>query len=57
MGWAAPTDKEPPGLVVGALGAVGELRVVGVAPLRVDRETRAVVMHLIDELRTGRARR
>ena len=52
MGWAASTDKEPAGLVRGAPGAVGELRVVGVAPLNVDRGSRAVVAHLIDELRT-----
>jgi ATP-dependent DNA ligase len=38
--------------VVGAPGAVGELRAVGVAPLHVDRETRGVVMALVDELRT-----
>jgi ATP-dependent DNA ligase len=31
---------------------VGELRVVGVAPLHVDRQTRAAVIALIDELRT-----
>jgi hypothetical protein len=53
-GWAASTDKEPAGLVVGAPGAVGELRVVGVALLHVDREARANVMALIDELRTVR---
>ena len=54
MGWGAPTDKEPAGLVVGALGAVGELRVIGVAPLNVDRETRIAVMGLIDGLRSER---
>jgi bifunctional non-homologous end joining protein LigD len=54
MGWAASTDKERAGLVVGAPGAVGELRVVGVAPLHVDRETRAAVMALIGDLRTDR---
>jgi hypothetical protein len=54
MGWAASTDKEPSGLVLGAPGAVGEVRVIGVAPLNVDRGTRAVVMRLIDELRTDR---
>jgi bifunctional non-homologous end joining protein LigD len=54
MGWAAPTDREPAGLVVGALGTVGELRVAGVAALNVDRETRATVMALIDGLRTDR---
>jgi bifunctional non-homologous end joining protein LigD len=54
MGWAAATEREPGGLVVGAPGAVGELRVAGVAVLSVDRETRAMVMALIDQLRTGR---
>jgi bifunctional non-homologous end joining protein LigD len=54
MGWAASTDKEPAGLVVGAAGAVGEFRVVGVAPLHVDGETRAAVMALIGDLRTDR---
>ena len=52
VGWAASTAKEPGGLVLGAPGAVGELRVVGVAPLNVDRDTRAIVMGLIDGLRT-----
>jgi len=33
VGWAAWTAKEPGGLVLGAPGAVGEMRVVGVAPL------------------------
>jgi len=55
IGWAASTDKEPAGLVIGAPGAIGELRVVGVAPLNVDREARAIVMALIDSLRTERA--
>ncbi len=54
MGWAASTDKEPSGLVIGAPGAIGELRVVGVAPLHVDRETRRAVMCLIDDLRSER---
>ena len=36
VGWAASTAKEPGGLVLGAPGAVGEMRVVGVAPLHVD---------------------
>jgi bifunctional non-homologous end joining protein LigD len=54
MGWAASTDKEPAGLVLGAPGAVGEMRVIGVAPLNVDRESRQVAMRLIDELRTDR---
>jgi bifunctional non-homologous end joining protein LigD len=54
MGWAESTDKDPAGLVLGAPGAIGELRVVGVAPLNVDRETRQVVMGLIDSLRTHR---
>jgi bifunctional non-homologous end joining protein LigD len=54
MGWAASTDKEPAGLVVGAPGAIGELRVVGVAPVHADRETRDVVMRLIDGLRIDR---
>jgi bifunctional non-homologous end joining protein LigD len=54
MGWAASTDKEPAGVVLGARGAVGELRVCGVAPLNVDQDTRAVVMRLVDELRTDR---
>jgi hypothetical protein len=40
--------------LVGALGAVGELRVAGVAALNVDRDTRATVMGLIDGLRTDR---
>jgi len=53
VGWAASTAKEPGGLVLGAPGAVGEMRVVGVAPLNVDRETRAIVMGLVDGLRTG----
>jgi bifunctional non-homologous end joining protein LigD len=52
MSWAAPTDREPAGLVVGAPGAVGELRVAGVATLNVDRETRATAMALIDGLRS-----
>jgi hypothetical protein len=39
-------------MVIGAPGAVGELRVAGVAALNVDRETRAGVMALIDGLRT-----
>jgi len=54
MGWAASTDKEAAGVVVGAPGAVGELRVVGVAPLNVDRETRAIVMAKIEGLRSER---
>jgi hypothetical protein len=41
-------------LVVGAPGAVGELRVAGVAALNVDRDSRATVMGLIDEHRTAR---
>jgi hypothetical protein len=53
MGWAASTDREPAGLVVGAPGAVGELRAAGVAALNVDRDTRATVMALIDGLRTN----
>ena len=52
VGWAASTQKEPAGLVLGAPGAVGEMRVVGVAPLNVDHDTRAIVMGLIDGLRT-----
>jgi bifunctional non-homologous end joining protein LigD len=52
MGWAPPTSREPAGLVVGAPGAVGELRVAGIAALNVDRETRARVMTLIHERRT-----
>jgi len=51
VGWAAAADKGPAGLVLGAPGAVGELRVIGVAPHLVDRETRQVVMALIDGLR------
>jgi hypothetical protein len=43
MGWAASTDEEPAGLVVGAPGAIGALRVVGVALLQVDCQTRQVV--------------
>jgi hypothetical protein len=54
MGWAAPTDREAAGLVVGAPGAVGEPRVGGVAALNVDREMRATVMALIDGMRTNR---
>ena len=54
MGWAASTDREPAGLVVGAPGAVGELRDTGVAALNVDRETRTTVLALIDGLRTDR---
>jgi bifunctional non-homologous end joining protein LigD len=54
MGWAPSTDREPAGLVVGAPGAVGELRAAGVAVLNVDRETRATVMALIDGLGTGK---
>jgi hypothetical protein len=54
MGWAAATDRAPAGLVVGAPGAVGELRVAGVAALTVDRATRATVMDLIDGVRTDR---
>ena len=54
MGWAPSTDREPAGLVVGAPGAVGELRVACVAALNVDRDTRASVMALIDGLRTDR---
>jgi hypothetical protein len=54
MGWAASTGREPGGLVVGAAGAIGELRIAGVASLNVDRETRATVMALIDGLRTDR---
>ena len=54
MGWAASTDREPAGLVVGAPGAIGELRVAGVAALNVDRDARASVRALIDGLRTDR---
>jgi len=53
LGWAASTAKQPGGLVLGAPGAVGEMRVVGVAPLNVDRDTRAIVVGLIAGLRTG----
>jgi bifunctional non-homologous end joining protein LigD len=52
MGWAPSTTREPAGLVVGAPGAVGELRVAGIATLNVDRQTRATVVGLIDGLRT-----
>jgi bifunctional non-homologous end joining protein LigD len=52
VGWAASTAKEPGGLVLGAPGAVGEMRIVGVAPLNVDHETRAIVMGLVNGLRT-----
>jgi len=55
MGWASATDREPGGLVVGAPGAVGELRVAGVATLNVDRASRSTVMTLIDDMRTDRA--
>jgi hypothetical protein len=41
-------------LVVAAPGAVGELRVAGVAAFNVDRDVRATVMALIDGLRTDR---
>jgi hypothetical protein len=37
-------------------GSVGELRVVGVAPLHVDRESRKVAMAIIDGLRRSRCR-
>jgi hypothetical protein len=53
MGWAAATDKEPAGLLLGAPGAVGELRVVGVAPLNVDRDTRATIMAMVGAPRSG----
>jgi bifunctional non-homologous end joining protein LigD len=52
MGWAPSTSREPAGLVVGAPGAVGELRVAGVAALNIEQESQAAVMSLIDELRT-----
>jgi ATP-dependent DNA ligase len=48
MGWASATDREPAGLVLGAPGAVDELRVAGVAALNVDRDRRATAMALID---------
>jgi bifunctional non-homologous end joining protein LigD len=50
MGWAPSTGREPAGLVVGAPGAGGELRLAGVAALNVDREARATVMALMDSL-------
>jgi len=52
VGWAASTAREHGGLVLGAAGAVGEIRVVGVAPLNVTQDTRAIVMGLIDGLGT-----
>jgi bifunctional non-homologous end joining protein LigD len=54
MGWAPSTAREPAGLVVGAIGAIGERRVAGVAPLHVDRPTRQTVMGMLDGLRTDR---
>jgi hypothetical protein len=45
----SPLVDWPVGLVLAAPGAVGELRVVGVAPLHVDRETSGMVMALIGQ--------
>src|ERR1700730_7266118 len=40
MGWAAATDREPSGLVVGGPGAIGELRASGGRTIHVDTDAR-----------------
>jgi hypothetical protein len=40
MGGPPSSAREPAGLVVGAAGAIGELRVAGIAPLHLDQPAR-----------------